>query len=99
MAKVTLSTIKAFVRKNEGRLHIKEKSRFDGMVDCVMPTGDGAFHPALKDERGFTDNTMDIQGAWFVKGSRDWFTPYEDEKFVGYDISNCCGSFTLAVPK
>ncbi len=96
--KTTLATIKSFVKKNDGRLFIKCKSSFDGMVDCVMPTGDGAFHAALKAD-AHHDANLGIQGAWFVRGSRDWFTPYEDEQFTGYDVSNCCGSFTLAVKK
>lgn len=96
--KTTLATIKAFIRKNEGRLYINPRSSFDGMVDGVMPTGDNTFSPALKDERGFK-NTCGIQGAWFVFGSRDWFTPYEDATFSGFDISNCCGNFILAIKK
>ncbi len=96
--KTTLATIKAYIRKNEGRLYIRCKSSFDGMVDGVRDNADQSFSLALKDERGFK-NTCGIQGAWFVFGSRDWFTPFEDETFTGFEVSNCCGQFFLVTKK
>lgn len=42
--KITMATVKAFVKKNINQLHVKCCSRFDGMVDCVMPNQDAGFN-------------------------------------------------------
>lgn len=93
--KITLATVKSFIKKNAGKLYISERSRFDGMVDCVMPSGDKSFRKA---QPGTHERSMGVSGAWFVGQSRDWFSVYVDaDGFYGYNVSNCCGSFVLAV--
>lgn len=94
MKKVTLATIKAFVRNNEGNLYIQKKSSFDGMVDGVRACDDRAFRPVEKEAHH--EATMGIKGAWFVRGSRDYFKDYDDGVFKGFEVSNCCGNFILA---
>ena len=97
--KTTLATIKSFVRKNEGNLFINCKSSFDGMVDCVMPVN-GGFAKATKDNDSFYNaHTLGIKGTWFVGGSRDYFREYDADGMKGFEISNCCGHFILAVKK
>lgn len=96
MKRTTLATIKSFV-KNTSNLHISVNSRFDGMQDCVTSCKDKSFSPAIRDA-SFHENTMGIKGAWFVKGSKDYFYDYKDDKFEGYEISNCCGKFILVKP-
>lgn len=99
MKKITLSTVKSFVRKNSDSLLINIDSHFDGMQDCVASVNSG-FKTAQKDERIWNlSNTLGISGAWFVGSSRDYFTPFENENMVGIAVSNCCGSFTLAINK
>lgn len=96
--KITLATIKSFIRKSNKSLHILCKSRFDGMTDCVESTGTKEFSPALiSDSPGSHD--LGIHGAWFVGSSRDYFSAFDDGVLTGYVISNCCGSFTLAIKK
>lgn len=97
MKKITLATIKSFIAKNP-ELFIRVNSKFDGMIDCVATNPNAAFNPALPAERP-CDNNLGIQGAWFVLSSRDWFQPFETETLKGYEISNCCGSFALAIKK
>jgi len=101
MAKVTMATIKSFVKKNNGKLFIKCKSHFDGMVDCVMPVENDGFTPAMQDgykvEDAWFRRTLGIQGAWFVGESRDYFTYFEKDGFKGYEVYNACGSFEIAV--
>ena len=46
MARITLATVKSFMKKNEGKLFVKAKSSFDGMVDCVMPIEGSSFKQA-----------------------------------------------------
>jgi hypothetical protein len=96
MKKITLSTVKSFIKKTSN-LHIDVQSVFDGMSDCVMPVSDTGFTPAHRIDRHL-DNTLGIQGAWFVKGSRDYFSEYDDGEFKGFTVHNCCGSFILAKP-
>lgn len=98
MAKVTLATIKAFIRKNRKKLMIKPIRHFDGMYDCVMPVIDGLRHfEKAKVPIQPHENQMGIDGAWFVFGSRDYCYPFKDGDMVGYEVSNVCGSFILAV--
>jgi len=95
--KITLATVKSFIKKNRAHLLIKKSSSFDGMTDCVMPV-ESEFTPALQPDEGRNfKETLGIHGAWFVFGSRDYFYPFEQDGLVGYRVSNCCGSFTLAI--
>lgn len=93
--KITLATIKSFVRKNRDKLWISNRSDFDGMVDCVMPCS-GKWREARKTDR-LLDNNLGIAGAWFVLRGGDWYSAYNANGFVGYHISNSCGDFNLAV--
>lgn len=95
--KTTKATIKSFIRKNIDNLYINKKSDFDGMCDCVMPVNSG-FKRAERANNNL-DNTLGINGCWFVGSSRDYFYDYEDGIFKGYKINNCCGSFILATKK
>lgn len=98
MSKITLATVKRFVERNRNGLHILTKSSFDGMVDGCRDTGQRAFAPVAKPDNVFSNN-MGIRGAWFVFSSRDYFNAYDDGEFTGIEVYNCCGHFTLAVPK
>lgn len=94
--KVTLATVKAFIRRNRATLLIKTHSSFDGMVDCVMDTGEREFTPASNTDN-YHDNNQGIRGVWFVGGSRNWFIAFDRGGLVGYETSNCCGKFSVAV--
>lgn len=50
MKKITKSTFKSFLKKNEGNLFIQTKSYFDGMVDgCeYVPSSERRFAPLQK---------------------------------------------------
>ncbi len=93
--KTTKATVKSFIRRNEGNLFINVKSSFDGMTDCCEPLHDG-FVKANKTEE-FSERTLGIAGAWFVGQSRDYFTPYNVNGYNGYEVSNSCGHFIIAV--
>jgi len=98
MKRTTLATIKTFVKRNAGNLYVKTLDRFDGMVDGVRPVTDTyrKVDPAAVDMADA--QTLGIPGAWFVRDSRDWFTPFGADGFEGFEVSNCCGSFILCVP-
>lgn len=98
MTKITKATIKSFIKKNEGKVYVMMKSRFDGMYDCVMETGVKEFSPATK-ESNMIEHTLGISGLWLVGGSRNTFFHYEDDNFIGYEVYNCCGTSVIAVQK
>jgi len=98
MSKVTMATIKSFVRKNQGKLYIRTKTSFDGMTDGCEPCADRSFTPAQQsDLSNAPTHTLGIMGAWFVGQSRDYLTPINEGGYIGYHVYNCCGSFDLAV--
>jgi hypothetical protein len=98
--KVTLATIKAFVRKNKGQLYIRTLSRFDGQTDGVEQCADRGFSK-VTETTTHIDHNMGILGAWFVGSSRDYFTAIKDNNaitennFTGFHVFNCCGSFDI----
>lgn len=97
--KITQATIKSFINremKNEN-LFIKNKSSFDGMVDCVMPVQGGFRKVEPSGNNG--DYCLGVTGAYFVGQSRDHFTPWANDNFIGYEVYNCCGSFILAMAR
>ena len=98
MAKITAATFKSFAKKNRAALHVRCEASFDGMTDCVESNKDAKFRPA-EETPTFHSNNLGIRGVWLVGNSRDWFTAYEDDNFVGISFSNCCGWGTIAVPK
>jgi len=99
MKKITLSTVKSFVNKNRQNLLISTESRFSGMTDCVESCK-SEFEPALEEPKEWLKKqNLNVQGAWFVGGSRDHFSSFENEKFVGIKVYNSCGSFILAIAK
>jgi len=92
--KPTMATIKSFIKKNQGKLYIKNLSNFDGMVDCVMPCEDKTFNLVNElDQADQCKNSLGMRGAWFVLGGRDSISQYLDNQFKGYKIYNCCNSF------
>lgn len=96
--KITMATIKAFIKKNRSKLFIKCLSGFDGNADGVRECEDHGFSPALEPDEGCNhSNRHGIHGAWFVGRSRDYFTAYSEGGWIGYEVSNCCGSFVLAI--
>lgn len=98
MSKATLATVKAFIRKNRPQLLISCLSSFDAMQDGVRSTGDASFSPALTPDADRNhSNTLGIQGAWFVFGSRDYISEFESDGVRGFHVSNSCGSFDIGV--
>ena len=94
--KITLATFKSFVKKNRNQLLINVGSSFDGMTDCVQSTNDSGFSTALDSDTPFNNN-LGIHGVWLVFGSRDYFYPSNENGLTGIKVSNCCGSFTIAI--
>lgn len=97
--KTTRTTFKSFLNKNLSKLYIKELSHFDGMVDSVMPVED-TFKPlcpvSYGQENHQEQHNLGYEGIWLVGGGRDYFSPWRDDEYIGYEVYNSCGSFILA---
>lgn len=101
MKRITLATIKSFIRKNRENLFINVTSSFDGMHDCCVGQN-GGWQKAEEDktdskQSDYHERTQRIKGAWFVGSSRDSFSEYNKGGYRGFSIYNSCGSFILAV--
>lgn len=97
MKKITLATIKSFIKREfkNGNLYIKQNSTFDGMVDCVIPV-QSSFKKVI--EIDFENKySLGIKGFWLVNQSHDYFTRWSDDNFIGYEVSNCCGISIIAM--
>jgi len=98
MNKVTLATLKSFIRNNKENILVKVESNFDGMSDMVEYNS-GAKWQLAKETDHCVEHTHGITGVWTVNGSRDYFSVYEDEQLYGIHCSNACGSWTIAIEK
>jgi hypothetical protein len=92
--KITLSTIKAFVRKNKDNLYIKTKSKFDGMTDGVENYHDQSITKAepLPEDR-LSRHDLGYKGTHIVTSGRNWFESVNFDGYYGYEIYNCCGTY------
>jgi hypothetical protein len=101
LKKITLATVKKFIRDNRDQLYINVKSSFDGMTDCVESLHDGFVKASEDTDTHTKEHTLGIKGAWFVGQSRDYFSPYDNigKDMTGIEVSNSCGSFVLAIPR
>lgn len=98
MAKVTKATFKSFIKKNEGKLFIRQKSSFDGMVDGCTSDCYRGFKQATP-ATDYEKHNVGYRGIWLVHGSGNYFRPYEDDKFMGIELYNCCGQSIVAIHK
>ncbi len=99
MKKITRATFKAFVRKNRGKLLAKVISDFDGMTDCVEYLEDAEYAPARKAVIDSEEHNLGFSAIWLVGHSRDRFKLIDNDKYFGYYVSNCCGSFEVVIAK
>lgn len=98
---VNKNTLKAFIRKNRYQLYISTRSKFNGMVDGCEPCTDKSFRVAKETTRDLR-YTLGIEDAYFTNSTgsaRDFITKYEDNDYIGYNVSNCCGYFILTIKK
>jgi hypothetical protein len=100
MSKITVATVKSFIRKHPDAL-IKVQSDFDGMTDCVCNDPEAEWHPLEKrdPEHAFEKTTLGYKGVWFVGHSRDWVRAYDDDGMTGFEVTNSCGCWIVAIRK
>ena len=98
-AKPTLASLKSFIRKNRNDLLLKVTSSYSCMIDGCEYYKEATFTPVQNTDRD-AKYTLGISGVWWVaNGSRNYITPFDNGEYLGYEVSNCCGNFTLAVKK
>lgn len=97
--KLTIATVKSFIRNNLGQLLIQVSYDYDGMADCVASTGSKGFVQILRSENGQTKYDLGLRGVWFVNGPRNYCRQIETATHRGFEVSNCCGCWTVAVAK
>lgn len=96
----TIATVKSFIRHNRPHLLIRVRSDFDGMTDCVRQNHGATWRPPMRNEDSASwDNkyTLGVSGVWFVGRSRDYVNAINETGLTGYEVSNCCGSWAVAV--
>lgn len=96
--KITLATVKSFIKTHEGYLFINILSEFDGMTDGMESRNLG-FRPVNHEFSSESFSSVQLAGAHFVGSSRDYFTMYEDAQYIGMSVSNCCIHFIIAIQK
>lgn len=95
--KITRTTFKTFIARNRDRLMIRTESSFNGMTDCVQRTEARKFRPVSSARPGYELGDLGIDGVWLVGHGRDWYSAFEADGMTGIHVTNCCGSFTVAV--
>jgi hypothetical protein len=99
--KITLATLKSFIKRNENEILIKVNSTFDGMTDCVMGVNDN-YTKLVKSEQNheFTlKRTLGYDKVWLVGQSNDYFRLIDDANHIGINVFNCVGSFDVVIKK
>lgn len=101
MSKITLTTLKKFIKTNRTNLLIKNMSDYDGMADGVRDCNNKGFRVAVPtdSQNDHPSHTLGIKGIWLVGNSRDYFTAFNDVSagLNGIEVTNSCGNFVVAV--
>ena len=82
--KITMATLKSFIRKSES-LFVLTESSFDGMTDCVEKNNNQKLLAVSK------ENAIGHRGVWCVGQSRDYMKYVETNTMIGIEVYNCCG--------
>ncbi len=99
MQKITKSTLKSFIRRNKNNLLIKESGSFDGMIDGISWNKNSSFKNVKITDKDL-NHTLGIEDVWVIeRAGANNFDRYEDENYIGIEVYNCCGKFTLAIEK
>lgn len=96
-SKITVATLKAFLKKNEDAIYVRVLSSFDGMQDMV-DTVEDVFKLVKKSDNP-KDYNLGFSGLYLVGHSRDSIRHYEDDIYTGFEVYNSCGLCLVATPK
>lgn len=94
--RITLATLKSFIKHNADNIHINLLSTFDSMIDCVSNRNDGFKHTLFNGSK--IKNTLGYDGIW-VNRTGNGFYYFENKDYIGIEVSNSCGNFIVASKK
>ncbi len=96
---INRNTLKSFIKNNmEHGVYVANLSDYEEDIDSVIPNDDPEVLKVY-DYNEQDQNSFGIDGIWLVSGSRNSFTRYENEKYLGIKVYNCCGNFIVFVKK
>lgn len=95
--KITLATLKSFIRKNGDNMLVNVKSSFDGMVDGCTANNNGFLKAQPTEREYLKENNLGFAGIWVVGSGRDYIKSYNENNMKGFEVSNCCGRFIVAI--
>lgn len=98
MSKITMATVKSWVKKNQGNIFIQVFGRFDGTTDGWTVVNMNAFLKKAETTpfaEYYERNTLGIDGAYFVRNRGDLIERYEINGKSGFKVYNCCRSFAI----
>ena len=113
--RITIATVKSFIRRNRAALFVREQSCFDAMQDMVTNSYRNEFAPAAPRQNQIYCDGWDSLPPKYINVSEDhpttlglvgvWFCggdlceKFENDDFTGYKVYNCCGTWFVAVAK
>jgi hypothetical protein len=92
--KITKTTLKSFIKKNMNKIMFCETSRFDGMQDMVDDVRNPKWvKPTLNTSESNKNRRLIFKECIWAH----WNSIEPLENMNGYCVSNCCGSWSIAV--
>lgn len=86
--RITLATLKSFIRNSKRQLFVEQHSEFKLMTDMIESV-DRDITPVEKED------AIGHKGVWCVFRASNYFKFAEKGGHYGITVCNCCGSWTL----
>lgn len=87
-----------FVSQKDRKFRLLKKKK-PTEQDYIYGKERGISREEIENRMASKENTLGYHGIWLVGSSRDHFSHYEDDNFIGIEVYNCCGSFIIAITK
>jgi len=91
----TIETVREFVKKNVGLLHIKRLSQYDPHSDSMVEENIPWRQVVPMEDNEYN---FGVPGAFFVGEGQDTIVEHVAFPWKGYTVENSLGSFIVAVP-
>lgn len=89
--KITIATVKSFIRKNFNNLYIKIINEFDSMIDGTSYNYNSEFKKVSQN--------IEYYFNLFSNSTKNYCEKFENNEFIGYEVGNCCYDFIIAIKK
>jgi len=93
--RITKATFKSFLKRNAGKLEIRNLSHFNGMSDGVEQLDNNGYRPLIaKTFRSIAECDLGLDGIWLTHTAGDnRFSDYQNGR--GIEVYNCVGSYIV----